>query len=346
MTPMKAEWKDKLFLILGLLLLLGLAFSSLLYGTVSIPAGHVLRILTAWREEVPGVQEWERTIILHLRLPRVVMAVAAGSSLAAAGLIMQGLFQNPLACPSIIGVSAGASLGAVSAIFFGLAAQHVWTLPAFAFAGGVGTAFAVYRVSTSRGHTSMTTLLLAGIAFGSLNVALTSFILSLALANYEIGKEIVFWTLGGLDRQTWDQVKIALPLCLFCLLVIPSYWRALDALALGEVHASSVGIDVHRTRTLLLLAASLCTAASVAVAGTIGFVGLIVPHLLRLLLGPTHRRLVPGCIIGGAIFLLLADLLSRTLIAPEEMRLGVVTAALGAPFFLYLLLRNRETEAG
>ncbi len=285
---------------------------------------------------------WHDTIIVDVRLPRVLVAACVGAGLAVSGAALQGLFRNPLADPGVIGVSAGASLGAVVALHLGFAARTVWALPGLAFLGAGVTAFVVYAIATYRGQATIGTLLLAGIAVGSLNAALTSFVISLALANYQIGRQTIFWLMGGLDGRTWDHVRMVAPATLLGAAVIVAHARELDALLLGETHAASVGVDVPRVRRTLLFAAALVTGVAVAVSGVIGFVGLVIPHMIRLVSGPRHGWLLPLSMAAGASFLVLADLLARTLIAPEEIRLGIVTACVGAPFFLYLLTTRRR----
>ncbi|MGH8577002.1 MAG: FecCD family ABC transporter permease [Gammaproteobacteria bacterium] len=329
----------------GVLLLAGAL--GVFIGSARIPLGHIAGILagTVGLPVEPVWRPWEATVLLDVRLPRVLVGMLVGASLALTGTALQGLFRNPLADSGVIGVSAGASLGAVIAIHLGIAAKWIWALPGFAFIGAIGTAFAVYAIATRRGRTPVGTLLLAGVAVGSLNVSLISFVLALALANYEIGRQMIFWLMGGLDGRTWDHVRIAAPLILFGAAVVAAHARDLDALLLGEIHASAVGVDVPRIRRRLIAATSLVVGAAVAVSGSIGFVGLVVPHILRLLVGPSHRRLLPISIIAGAGFVVVGDIVARTLIAPEEIRLGVITAAVGAPFFVFLLVRRQEKVA-
>lgn len=343
----KALSKPYLSILLVCLLLLAAAMFSICLGTVHIPATHIAAILgRALGLPLDKVwPDWESVVVLEIRLPRVVLGALVGGALALAGAAMQGMFRNPLACPSVTGVSSGAALGAVTALFCGLAAKSIWSLPLLSFAGGLLSTWIVYALSSRRGHVSVSMLLLAGIALNSLNMALVSFILSLALANYEIGRQIVFWTLGGLDQQTWAQFRLAVPVIVCGSAIIFYHSRDLDALALGELHASSVGVEVACVRRRLIFATALVTAATVSICGTIAFVGLIVPHIVRLLIGPHHRMLFPVSLVFGAVFLLVADLLARTLIAPEEIRLGVITAAVGGPFFLYLLLRQTRSSA-
>lgn len=333
---------------IGVILLLAASIvAGILIGTAEIPlehgAGAFLKALgfpvtTTWRP-------WVDTVIIDVRIPRVLVAALVGMSLAVSGAALQGLFRNPLADPGVIGVSSGASLGAVISIFFGLAAESIWALPGFAFVGATVTAFAVYSIATRRGYTPVGTLLLAGIAVGSLNISMSSGILALSLKNYEVGRQLIYWMLGGLEGRTWDHVRIAVGPSLIGIAVVAMYARDLDAMLLGEIHAASVGVDVQAVRRRLLVTTSLITGAAVAVSGTIGFVGLVVPHILRLIVGPGHAKLLPVSAITGAVFVILADIVARTAIAPEEIRLGVVTSIVGAPFFLWLLVRRRVEAA-
>lgn len=288
------------------------------------------------------IASWQQTVVYQVRLPRVIIAGLVGASLSLSGAVLQGLFRNPLASPSILGVSSGASLGAIIAIFLGLAASNMWSLPLFAFIGAGVTLLFVYRIATHRGHTPIGTLLLSGVAVGSFNVAMSSLIIALAMQQWEVGRTIVFWTMGGLDGRGWYHVLLLLPVFLFSLVVILSYKRDLDILLVGEVHANAVGVDVAKVRKHLLLVTALLTGCSVSIAGGIGFVGLVVPHITRLLVGPHHRRLLPITALLGAIILVLADLLIRGNASYASIPLGVVTGTMGAPFFLFLLLKQRK----
>ena len=292
------------------------------------------------------IASWQQTVVYQVRLPRVIIAGLVGASLSLSGAVLQGIFRNPLASPSILGVSSGASLGAIIAIFLGLAASNMWSLPLFAFIGAGVTLLFVYRIATHRGHAPIGTLLLSGVAVGSFNVAMSSLIIALAMQQWEVGRTIVFWTMGGLDGRGWYHVLLLLPVFLFSLVVILSYKRDLDILLVGEVHANAVGVDVVRVRKHLLLVTALLTGCSVSIAGGIGFIGLVVPHITRLLVGPHHRRLLPITALLGAIILVLADLLIRGNASYASIPLGVVTGAMGAPFFLFLLLKQRKIMQG
>lgn len=276
-----------------------------------------------------------------MRLPRVIIALFAGASLALCGLVMQGMFRNPLASPSVLGVSSGASLGAVIAIYLGFSLISAWSIPLFAFIGAGISLSIVCSVASHHGQTSIATLLLSGVAISALNVAAISLLLALSLSNWDVARMIIYWTMGGLDGRTWDHVLIILPIVIGGFIWLLFYSKQLDLLLLGEHHALSVGVDVKRTRRNLLIISTAMVGASVSVVGGIGFIGLVVPHIMRLLLGPAHRYLLPACLLAGAFTLLGADLFLNNCFSGQAIPLGVVTAALGAPFFLFLLVKQR-----
>lgn len=333
-------------LVLGVLIVL--LFITVLLAALYGPAPISARDIVVMIKQAVGlhtqqnVPEWVKNIFWYVRLPRVVLALMVGGSLAICGATMQGLFRNPLASPEVLGVSSGASLGAVCAIFFALPSLFSMALPLCAFLGAVITLFIVYNVASHHGHTPMGSLLLAGVAISALNVALFSLLLSLSLESWEIGRNIIYWSMGGLEGRTWDHVVLLLPFFALGSVVLTMYARELDALLLGELHATSVGVDVAKTRKIVLVVVSLMIGATVAVSGAIGFVGLVVPHMLRLVIGPHHRSLLPLSVLGGGIILLAADLLARELLPTKEIPIGVITASFGAPFFLYLLMRERK----
>lgn len=276
-------------------------------------------------------------IVRRIRLPRIVLAAVVGFTLATAGVVMQGFFRNPMADPSIIGVSAGAAAGAVAAIVLP-AAIPVGLQPA-AFLGALVAGFGVYLIATEGGRTPVATLLLAGVAVQTFLGAVISYLL---LHAGESLQRAVYWLMGHLSGATWGEVIVTVPVALLGFVVLAAYARDLNVLLLGEEDAHALGIEVRRTKVILLAVSSVITAAGVAVAGVIGFVGLIVPHLLRLVVGPDHRILLPTSAVAGATFLVAADTVAR--MGPAEIPVGIVTAALGAPFFLYLL-RRREVHA-
>ncbi len=318
---------------------------GLVQGPANISFNQVIQIVCSKFLSVSffdqNIRPWMFNVVLDVRAPRILVAALAGACLAICGAVMQGMFRNPLASPSILGVSSGASLGAVIALYSGLAAISAWALPLFAFIGACITMYAVYRIASQRGQTAIGTLLLAGVAIGALNSALSSMILALSLNNWDVGRMIVYWTMGGIDGRTWDHVFLILPFAAAGIAALLFFARDLDAMLLGEVHAASVGVDVAKTRRWLLVITALMVGATVSVCGAIGFIGLVVPHIMRLMLGPHHRFLLPASALGGAISLVGADLLLRGLFADNAIPLGVATASLGAPFFIFLLLKRR-----
>ena len=334
--------KPHLFSIL-IVLFITLIIFSILQGPVNISLNQIgaifkQAIITGQQGDIPA---WQYSIIFDVRLPRMLIALFAGASLALCGLVMQGMFRNPLASPSILGVSSGASLGAVIAIYLGASLLSAWAIPLFAFIGAIISLAVVYRIAVHRGQISVATLLLSGVAISALNVSATSLLLALSLNNWDVARMIIYWTMGGLDGRTWDHVFIIVPIVSSGFILLLFYSKQLDLLLLGEQHAMSVGVDVRRTRRNLLIISAAMVAASVSVVGGIGFIGLVVPHILRLLLGPAHRYLLPACLFTGAIALLGADLLLTLFFTEQAIPLGVVTAACGAPFFLFLLIKQR-----
>lgn len=284
-----------------------------------------------------SVSRTEQTIIQEIRLPRILLGAIVGFALATAGAVMQGFFRNPMADPSIIGVSSGAAVGAVATIAFPIAMP--FGLQAAAFVGALIAAFGVYLIATENGRTPVATLLLAGLAVQAFLGAVVSFLL---LQTGESLEEAILWLMGHLRYSNWGHIEATLPVTLLLFVGLLAYARDLNVMLLGEEDAQALGIDVEWTKRLLLVGASIITAAAVAVAGIIGFVGLIVPHMMRLLVGPDHRILIPTSALAGATFLVLADTFARS--GPAEVPVGIVTAAIGAPFFLFLL-RRREVHA-
>lgn len=288
----------------------------------------------------------DRLIVYDIRLPRVVMGALVGAALAVSGAVMQGLFRNPLADPGLIGVSAGASLGAVSVIVLGATVLAPLTLmlgalalPLAAFCGGLVTTLVLYQVATRRGQTSVATMLLAGIALAALAMALTGILIF--MADDRQLRDLTFWSLGSLAGATWAKITVVGPIIVLALAAMPFLARGLNALALGEATAGHLGIPVQRLKYTAIIGVSAAVGASVAVSGGIGFVGIVVPHLLRLMIGPDNRYLLPASALLGATLLLLADAFARTIVAPAELPIGIVTALAGAPFFLWILLRKR-----
>jgi iron complex transport system permease protein len=288
----------------------------------------------------------DRIVIHDIRLPRVALGMLVGAGLAVSGAVMQGLFRNPLADPGIVGVSAGAGLGAVAVIVLGgtllaplTAALGIYALPLAAFGGGLLTTFLLYRVATRRGQTSIATMLLAGIALGALAMALTG--LLVFMADDRQLRDLTFWSLGSLAGATWAKVLAVGPIIGAALATTPFLARGLNALALGEATATHLGFDLGRFKPAVIVTVAAATGAAVAASGGIGFVGIVVPHLLRLAIGPDNRYLLPGSALLGAALLVLADAVSRMIVAPAELPIGIITAIVGGPFFLWVLLRRR-----
>nr|WP_284438659.1 vitamin B12 ABC transporter permease BtuC [Halomicroarcula laminariae] len=338
-------------------LLLAVVTVSAAVGPVYVPPGDVARILLDAAAVPTGVEfsggaadvttapvfgfevsPLQEQIVMQIRLPRILLAAVVGFSLAAAGTIMQGIFRNPMADPSIIGVSSGAAVGAVGFIVVGGALPFGLGLRGAAFAGALVAAFGVYLIATENGRTPVATLLLAGVAVQTFLGAVVSFLL---LNAGESVRQALFWLMGHLKGASWPEVWSSLPLVVVPFALLLLYARDLNVMLLGEEDAGSLGIEVERTKRILLALSALATAAGVAVAGIIGFVGLIVPHVMRLLVGPDHRILLPTSALAGASFLVATDTLARS--GSAEIPVGIVTAALGAPFFLYLL-RQREVH--
>lgn len=310
-----------------LLVLVGLALVSLAVGDVRLGPGRLVAGLL-------GRDEFAATILWQIRLPRLCVAMLVGTALAASGLVMQAYFRNSLASPDLLGVSSGGAAGAVIAIGAGWAAAAFMLVPVAAVAGALCATGAVIILARQGAGTER--LLLAGIALNALLGAVTSYVLSQATLTYERNAQILFWLLGGLEDRTWEHVAMATPILIGAALLWP-LGRPMDLLSLGWREAQSLGVDVVHLRRRLLALATLMTALATAVAGTVGFVGLVVPHILRLLVGPEHRRLVPLALVGGATFVLACDLAGR---AAGGLRLGIVTALVGGPFFLWLLRRQ------
>jgi iron complex transport system permease protein len=292
------------------------------------------------------VIERDRLVLWSIRLPRIAMACLIGAMLAAAGTIMQGLFRNPLAEPGLVGVSAGAALAAAATIVIGdrmLAGSGITlpfaALPIAAFLGALVTTAVLYRFATREGRTSIATLLLAGLAIGALAQAAIG--LLIFMADDRQLRDITFWTLGSLSGSTWGKAATIAPFLLALLLAMPFIVNGLDLMVLGEAEAFHMGVAVERLKRAAIVLVAAAAGAAVSFAGIIGFVGIVVPHLLRLALGPGHRVLLPASLCFGAILLLAADTVARVLVAPAELPIGIVTAAIGAPFFLVLLMRQR-----
>lgn len=317
-------------------LLLAAAFlASLAFGELRLSPLQVVDALFGRGDALA------RTVVWDFRLPRTLVGLAAGAALAASGTVMQAFFRNPLADPGLLGVSSGGALGAVAVLALGpslgLAAASLWTLPVASTLGAFAATGAVMMLAERGASTER--LLLSGVALNALLGAGTSFLLTITAGHFEVNAQILFWLMGGLENRSWEHVWMGVPvIALGCALLLP-LGRGLNLLSLGEQSAQSLGVDVRRLRRKLIVLATVLTALATATGGIIGFVGLVVPHVLRLAWGPDHRRLLPAAMLGGGAFLLACDLVTR--LFPIGLRLGVVTAVVGGPFFLWLLRRPR-----
>ncbi len=314
-----------------LVLLLAVLFvASIAFGEVQISLKEALSGLLRLEEGN------SRAILWNIRLPRALSAMAVGAALAVSGVLMQAFFRNALASPGLLGVSSGGAFGAVLALALGGAAHSLWTLPLASLLGAFVATAAV--MAFARRGASTEHLLLAGMALNALLGAGTSFLLSISAGQFHVSGQILFWLMGGLEDRTWEHVALGLPGILICCLLVLPLGRPMNLLALGESGAQSLGVNVRRLRWEIVALSTVLTAMATAIGGIVGFVGLVIPHILRLAIGPDHRRLLPLSILTGAAFVLACDLATRVL--PGGLRLGVVTALVGSPFFLWMLRRN------
>ena len=319
-----------------------LAALGIAWGTATITPDHVVRTLAASLGigDADDIPRSEQFVVLRLRLPQVLLLGLIGAALACSGAALQATFENPLADPGVLGVSGGASLGAVLAIHTGLAAKVFLSLPLSAFAGGLVAALAVYALAYVGGRSTSHVLLLTGVAVGSITVAGVTLVMIVSDQNRI--QELLFWIVGGVRNQTWEHVWLAAPAIAVGILGLLALHRRLDALLLGEEQATAIGVPVVATRLLILMFTALATGAATAVSGTIGFVGLMVPHLVRRWTGPRTLDLLPGCVTGGAAFLTACELLSRCFSERFALHLGILTAFLGGPAFLIVLRQTRR----
>lgn len=333
-------FSTKKFAVTALLLVILLAAVtavSVTLGAASISFSSSLRILLSplfpslVSQDIPPSHIY---IILQLRLPRVLSALMVGAALAVSGTVFQAVFKNPMADPFILGISAGSALGVAVGMITGFAmiVSSRWGVPVFAFLGGTGATAVIYLLG-GRGVSS-TTLLLAGIAMNFLLSAAMSLLL---FFNRDSLESVVYWNMGSLTSSSWSELSVIIPIIMIGTAVILLFSRELNAMTLGDETALSLGISIRNVRIIVLLLATLVTASSVAISGTIGFVGLIIPHIMRIITGANHRTLLPYSAVGGALFLMLSDALARSVVPPSEIPVGIITAMAGAPYFIYLL---------
>jgi len=328
----------------GTLLLLVLVggFLTVSCGSWPIEKKEVLEILLTKCGLYEGpTTSVESTIVWDGRMPRLIVAFMVGFSLAAAGAIMQGVFKNPMASPGVIGISSGAALGAVIALYLGLAARSLLVLPVSAILFSLVTLALVFIIATSRGQTSISTLLLAGIALNLIFGALTSFVITLSTREFDVGRVIVTWLMGDLNNRSWEHVQIVLPTTVLGLLGTLFFVKDLNILMTGEETAANLGVNIQWARNMLLFFSSVMTGGAIAVSGVIGFVGLLAPHMVRGLIGPDNRKLIPLAGLLGAVFVIYADLFVR-LVVKVDLKIGILTSLMGGPFFLYLIIRHRN----
>jgi iron complex transport system permease protein len=332
-----------LWLVVASAFLLGAAVLGVLVGPVHIGIGAILRASVSHLPFVhvgSTLSQAEDAIVFELRLPRVVLGALVGAMLAGCGAAFQGAFRNPLADPYLLGTAAGAGLGATIVVAYGPADTRAALVPVAAFAGAVVAVAVAYGIGRSAGGRGPVSMVLAGVVVASFFTALQTFVQQ---QNVDTVQEVYSWILGRLTTAGWREVLIMLPYAALSSVVLVLYGRRLDVLAVGDEEAASLGIDVRRVRLVVIVAATVGTAAAVAVSGLIGFVGIIVPHTVRLLVGGSYRAVLPLSLLCGAGFLVLADVIARTVLAPAELPIGVVTAFFGAPFFALVLRRSRVT---
>ncbi|WP_240452726.1 FecCD family ABC transporter permease [Sphingobacterium sp. xlx-130] len=342
------ERKQRIILIVLAVVTMVIAIVALGLGAYYIPVDDILRLIASRSGLLQdiGLDVTHDNVLFIIRMPRVLLGLLVGAALGVSGAAIQGIFRNPLAEPGLIGISSGASLFAVmiiameTLVFHSLAKWLGYYLLAFgAFFGAGLTAFVVYQIARKEGKTNVTTMLLAGIAINAFAGALTG--LMTYMATEQQLRTITFWMLGSLGGATWDNVMAILPFIAIPLIVLPFYGKALNAFALGELQADLLGMRTDRVKLWVIVLSTLAVGASVAVSGIIGFVGLLVPHIIRLMGGSDHKYVLTGSMLLGAVVLTLADVLSRVLIAPIELPIGVITALLGTPVFLYILIKDK-----
>jgi iron complex transport system permease protein len=332
---------------IGILLLAVLIVIALNCGIARISVGQSLRVIAS---RIPGLNHWvslreidraAMTILLYLRLPRILLAAVAGAGLAVAGVAFQGIFKNPMAEPYVLGISSGTALGAALAMALGLETNFLgFGLITFsAFAAGILTALSVYGIARIGNKTPTVTLLLSGIAVNFFLTATISLIMTFKREQIE---RIVMWTMGSVATANWTEVMMVAPLVVLTIGVLSIYSRDMNLVLLGDETAQCLGVQVEKVKRAILGVSTLLVAAIVSVSGIIGFIGLIVPHMVRILCGPDHRAVIPFAALGGAALLIICDTLARTLVPPSEIPVGIITSLFGVPFFLYLLVKRKK----
>lgn len=334
------------FNILIIFLLVIVIIFSLFYGAVRVPILEVIKILL----NKIGITNYEITrksfisIVYYVRFPRIMIAVIVGGALAVCGCTMQSLLKNPIADSGIIGISSGASLGAVISIALGLSSKYIFAMPLFSIFFSLLISAIVYRLSTLRGKSDNLLLILSGIAISSFVGAISSIILT-NLMESQI-KEYIFWSIGSLSGRRWEHFLFGIGPIIFLSFILFYHGKELNILLLGDEEAKSLGINIRTMRKKILVIVAVLTAVSVCISGNIGFVGLVVPHILRKIIGADNRKLLKGSFLAGAFFLTLSDLISRVILAPSEISVGIITSLIGAPYFIYLIIKIRKEGKG
>lgn len=342
MSRYKYPWNN---IMIGTLIAFICAVAAVAFGSVYIPATSVIAIvfskLDFFRQPEQVTSSWD-TIIWNIRFPRVVLALLVGASLGISGATYQGLFKNPLADPYLIGVASGASLGATIVFLTGLPFTYGYfsLLPLASFCGGLAAVSLSYLISIKSGDTQLSTLLLAGLAIGAFATSITGILM---LGSDPDLRPLLSWLMGGFIRAQWSHSILIIPYMTVGIIFILGYSRLLNTMQLEEYYSESLGVDVEKAKRVLIISATLMTAVAVSFSGLIGFVGLIAPHVVRLIWGTDYRTILPLSGIAGAIFLVLADLTARTVVSPIELPVGIITALVGSPFFVYLLLKAKRT---
>ncbi|MGN0943515.1 MULTISPECIES: FecCD family ABC transporter permease [Fusobacterium] len=334
------------FNILIIFLLIIVIIFSLFYGAVKVPIPEVIKILL----NKTGITNFDImkksfiSIVYYVRFPRIMTAVIVGGALAVCGCTMQSLLKNPIADSGIIGISSGASLGAVISIALGLSSKYIFAMPLFSIFFSLLISAIVYRLSTLRGKSDNLLLILSGIAISSFVGAISSIILT-NLMESQI-KEYIFWSIGSLSGRRWEHFLFGIGPVIFLSFILFYHGKELNILLLGDEEAKSLGINIRTMRKKILVIVAVLTAVSVCISGNIGFVGLVVPHILRKIIGADNRKLLKGSFLAGAFFLTLSDLISRVILAPSEISVGIITSLIGAPYFIYLIIKIRKEGKG
>ncbi|KDA04665.1 hemin ABC transporter permease [Microbacterium sp. CH12i] len=347
-TPSKHRGLRFILVTIGLLVALVLTcVISLASGQYTLSPAQIIGILlhgvgidTAWNPTNVS----DAGVIFNIRLPRLVLGILVGAALSVSGVLMQAIFGNPLADAGVVGVSSGAALGAAASLTFGLTTFGMWTTPTMAFVGGLIAVFAVYFISRSGGRTEVVTLLLTGIAINAIGGAGMAFLTFLGTTSTR--EQIIFWQLGSLNGALWPNIAVVAPLTGLGVVIALIVAHQLDLFALGERTARHLGVNVELLRIIVIITVAVLVCAAVAFAGIIGFIGLVIPHLMRMLIGPAHLPLIISSAIGGALLIAIADLVARTAVPLADMPIGMITSLVGGPFFLWLLVRTRRRSGG